>query len=386
MRSTNAHGQGQTARTHRWARSLAPTALNEPLIRRGKLGRAQTSCFELAETRGRERKFRAGVVGCKTTQDRLTFLMMAVGVLHEKGFRLSSVRNVEQKHVAVLIEWLVDRRYANASRATYLNHLRWWVHAVGKPHLERYILKEGARIHPQVCRSYIARYDKSLAPTGVSFDEMFGRVRAIDERVAACLLLMNTFGLRTMEAWHMRPWKVHDKKGRITIVYGTKGGRRRTFRRPLVSKELEQAVLDHARAFAIHRSDSMIPPGSTPQQARAHFYYVMRKAGFTRKDIQRTPHALRHGVALDIFARRYGGAAPARGGLCEDAKRYREAQAECAEYMGHRRPDIGCAYNGSRRQAARRSARRTANGTGSQAWIDEPTGAIDVASRHEDAP
>lgn len=383
MRVTSIRSQRESRDGHPWTQNADIARPRASAVRHGKWGRAKSSCFELVYTRGRQRKCRAGVVGFKTTTDRLSFLVLAVEVLHEKGLRLLSVRNVDKKHVAVLVEWILTSKYANASRATYLNHLRWWMHAVGKSHLEKFVLKEGNKNRPKVCRSYVAREDKSLRPTGVSDEEMLGRVYAIDARVAAVLLLMNTFGLRMMEAWQFCPWESHDKRGRITIRYGTKGGRARTHRSQLVAKHVEQAVIDICRAFAPSRSDSMIPRGTTKDEARAHFYYVMRKVGFTRKDLKRTPHALRHGVALDIFAQCYGGDAPARGGVCDDQKHYREAQAVTADFMGHRRPDNGSAYNGSRRQVARRTSRRPKDLPQTQAWIDVQP-AEGVIARHSE--
>lgn len=163
---------------------------------------------------------------------------------------------------------------------------------------------------------------------------------------------MNTFGLRMMEAWRFRPWKAHDKKGRITIVYGT-SGRKRTYRKPLVSKDTEQAVLEHCRrlrtiAIRLHESAGEHPTASARalllRDAQAGLYSERPSTNSTCASAWRGSRYLRALLGAD---------APARGGLCEDKER-----AVCAEYMGHRRPDIGSAYNGSRRQAARRIARR----------------------------
>jgi integrase len=88
----------------------------------------------------------------------------------------------------------------------------------------------------------------------------------------------------------------------------------------------------------------------------AHFYYVMKKLGITKKALGVTAHGLRHGCANDHHEALTGNKTPVRGGRPLPAEQERVARESTARLLGHSRPDITGAYIGSARSRNATSA------------------------------
>lgn len=359
---------------------------SQPPVRLGKLGRCLASFRDFCKAKDLKRKRRAGCVAHKTARDRRQRGKQAIRILHRKGMKVQSVHNLRAKHFDVLMEHVETADYEPGTRQDWVSFLRWLAQELGLGEVERRIVRRRWRMKHLMRRTYVAKGDRSLLPTGVSFDEMFQRVYAIEPWVAACVLLMHAFALRAKEAMLFRPWDPYDEQGRIHIEYGTKGGRSRTHERPVLSKVYEMAVLGFARLFAASKTESMIPRGMEFKHAYARFYYVMRKAGFTRADVGRTPHALRHGRLQGVFKAEAGFEPSTRGGCMEtDPERACAAADRVSNVAGHKRRWIATAYVGRYAPPRRRKA-NVPHRPDTQAWIDGPSQRESAKAAAESGP
>ena len=345
--------------------------------RLGKLGRCLASYREFCADKGMKRKRRAGTVAYKTARDRRQRGRQAIRILHRTfNMKVESVYNLRAKHFDALMKHVETSDYEPGTRQDWASFLRWFAQELGLRQVERRIVRRRWEINRLMRRSYVAKGDRSLLPTGVSFDEMFRRLYEIEPWVAACALLMHAFALRTKEALLYRPWQPYDEHGRIHIEYGTKGGRPRTHEVPVISLEDATAVLGYCRLFVASKTESMIPRGMEFKQAYARFYYVVRKAGFTHAKLGRTPHALRHGRLQGIFKGKAGFEPSTRGGCMEqDPKRAKEAAGLVSRIAGHNRTWIATAYIG-RYAPPRRRKVTVPERPATQAWIDGPPDSI----------
>lgn len=295
-------------------------------------------------------------VGEKTQRERRFVIERALRDLHAGGFELRRLKNLRGKHVrAILGQWRA-RAHKSSTFATNVSHLRTLCRWVEKPELIR-VLNRLLATEPHLIRRRVATdRDRSERGAGVDRTTILVRAHAVDPRFACQLALIVAFGLRAQEAWLFRPHLAVDSAGTLHILWGTKGGRPRTFPLPLTPQQ--RATLEWAKTFAHSSADSMIPTGWTLERWRRRFYRLCARLGLTKKLSGVTPHSLRHGVLLDLYEQLTGSAAPARGGAlaAQDPGADQAARALVAELAGHSRPSVSAAYLGSPRGTTRASS------------------------------
>lgn len=76
----------------------------------------------------------------------------------------------------------------------------------------------------------------------------------------------------------------------LKVNCGTKGGRDRT----VSVGALERDVLERARKLVVRPGASMIPDGISFMSYRNRVYYLCRKHGITRNQMDIVPHGLCH--------------------------------------------------------------------------------------------
>jgi len=157
-----------------------------------------------------------------------------------------------------------------------------------------------------------------------------------------CLL----FGCRSKEASLLSPkvlLKQAKKKGYVTLVYGTKGGKKRTF--PITSAE-QLEVLE--RAVQIQgKGRSLIPSDMNWKKWRKTGLQVVRNH-LKKHGIKGHPE-LRSSYAAGRYKVLTGLLCPANGGIIIDKKLDVAARLIIAKELGHRRIDVTNAYLGGRR-------------------------------------
>ena len=251
-----------------------------------------------------------GRVGEKTKVERRTVLERALRDLVTSGMQLRLIRNLKAKHVLWILDAWRSRGLQASTMATYVSHLRVLCSWLNNPGLvdviDRYV-----RSDPSLTwRRLVSNRDRSERGAGIDKDEILRLAATLDERFACQLRLIMTLGLRSQEAWLLRP-HLAERQGHVCVNWGTKGGRPRTL--PLTTTE-QRVALEIARSFARTAGESTIPRGWTVQRWRHRYYWLLRKLGMTRAMLGVTPHSLRHGVLMDHFETLTGVPAPAPGG------------------------------------------------------------------------
>ncbi|MBU2122948.1 MAG: integrase domain-containing protein [Gammaproteobacteria bacterium] len=105
------------------------------------------------------------------------------------------------------------------------------------------------------------------------------------------LRLQHMFGLRASEAMCLKPQE-SDLGENLLIHRGTKGGRGRVVP---ISTDAQRATLEAAKALVNPHTGLLGRYGHNLNKTRAHYYYVLKANGITRRESGVTSHGLRHG-------------------------------------------------------------------------------------------
>lgn len=287
----------------------------------------------------------------RTLANRENILYSCIYQLREMGFKLQSVYNLKEKHVAALVSKWDKEGLSAGSIANYLTALRVLTKWIGKPGMVRsgeHYVDDPERIR----RRNVAVRDKSWTAAGVNPDAIIAQVRAIDENVALQLELILAFGLRREEAVQFKPHRV-DEGGVLRVRDGTKGGRERLIP---VENDYQRDVLTRTKQKAQRFHDHVGDPRKTLIQALNRFSYVMHSLGITRSQLGVTAHGLRHQRLNDIYEEVAGVPSPVRQREAGETQLrrgdpYKEALArqKVTVIAGHGRLPITTAYTGSYR-------------------------------------
>lgn len=285
-------------------------------------------------------------VGLKTRSDRAKNLRELAFWLASE-FQVHSIQHLKRKHLVAYCHWLEQKGLKPATIATKLAHVSVLCRVLGKHQLvdEREKLFKDPN---SLRRSLATTRDKSLEAAGLDFEAIYDQARQLNPRVACQLALCREFGLRVQESWRFRP-HLAVRNGFVHVLWGGKGGRKRTLSTPLTAKQ--EALLEIAKTFAATEAESMVPRGLSLRSWKSIFYGVTKKIGLTRKRLGVTPHSLRHSYANCEYERVTSRLSPVQGGALaqDDPHADRAARELVADELGHSRPSIASAYIGSPR-------------------------------------
>lgn len=282
-----------------------------------------------------------GTLTRKARKDVIGGLMRRLCAL---GYYPPTIDDLKAKHVGALLRDAEDRKVSASTFTGYVTCLTVLCLAIGKP---QFVDDVGGYLRdPEyVRRSGVAQYDKSLEGAGISFADVRARAMEVDERIACILELCYEFGMRVNEAWSCRPHQMLQG-GVVCIYWGCKGGRKRQL--SLVLTDEQRALVERAKAFAFTTAESMIPRGVRRKEWKSRWQRAMTRIGLTRKQLGRTPHALRHSFLCKDFETVSGHPAPVHGGNLHviDSVADRAARELVANSAGHVRASIASAYVG----------------------------------------
>jgi integrase len=291
-------------------------------------------------------------ISAKTRKDRRLVMTHMLVDMYRRGYQLCHVDNFKVKHAVSILEHWTAQGLASSTMATYVSHLRTFVVWIGKRELLAAIDRYCAEHPGQTRRRAATDVDKSERGVGVEFVDIYRRAIEVGNLYFSCqLLLIAAFGLRVREAWLFRPHLAVDADGRVSVGWGTKGGRPRKLPMPLT--QTQRLALDRAQALVPDRCGSMVPPGyARLEEWSREFYRLCREIGLTKDQLGITPHSLRHGFLLDLFQQLAGVEPPVRtdDDALPSAARDRAVRKVIAECAGHSRPQVSSAYLGSRRK------------------------------------
>jgi integrase len=291
-------------------------------------------------------------ISAKTRKDRRLVMQHMLVDMYRRGLKLCHLHNFGSKHAIDILQNWTAQGLASSTTSTYVSHLRTFVLWIGKRELLAIIDRYCAE-HPDLTKRRAAtEWDKSEQGVGVKFVEIYRRATELGNEHYSCqLLLIGAFGMRVREAWLFRPHLAIDSDGRISVGWGTKGGRPRKLPMPL--SPTQRLAIDRAQAVVIDRCGSMVPPGyERLEEWSREFYRLSRQIGLTKDQLGATAHSLRHDFLCDLYRELAGVQPPVRSSADPSFSpaRDRAVRKVIAESAGHTRPQISSAYLGSRRK------------------------------------
>lgn len=288
-------------------------------------------------------------ISAKTCKDRRVVMKHMLVDMYRGGYQLNHLDNFRAKHTVRILQHWTAQGLANSTLATYVSHLRTFAVWIGKRELHAVIDRYCAAHPGLVYRRAATDRDKSEKGAGVEFVEIYRRAMEVENEHYSCqLLLIAAFGLRVREAWLFRPHLAIGSDGRVSVGWGTKGGRPRKLPIPLT--RTQRLALDRAQTLVLDRCGSMVPPGyARLEEWSREFYRLNRQIGLTKDQLGATTHSLRHGFLLDLYAELAGIQPPVRSGADtpSSAARDRAVRKVVAECAGHSRLQVSSAYLGA---------------------------------------
>ena len=298
------------------------------------------------------------IVSDDTMSDRGNFLFNFFRRLRENtGFGRIDPRELGARHVSAMVKiWVAEGKTTNTIHV-YLCYLRVFAEWIKKPGMVRTASTYVGKDSPHAHRSQIAMKDHSWEARGVEVAATIAKVAALDSWVGMQLELCWHFGMRTKEARFFRPNEaIRDREHArlsdarlfadathfVRLRQGTKGGRVR-----------DVPILTDAQRELICRIQRSVPKGGfvgvqhhSPEQSRNRFYWVLRRAGVTKRELGVFAHGLRHGYANDLYEAKSGRPSPVRGGGQKHDDDV-EARQAVARALGHGRPGVTGYYIGA---------------------------------------
>lgn len=283
----------------------------------------------------------------QTRIDRRTGILRSLAELHTLGYRLSTPKNLKQKHIQALAEHWRAKGIAARTLHKRFSMLRVFARWMGKRDLvgdlDEYFLAEETR------RPIAATSNKAWEANGVNVAAKIAEAAELDERLAVMMSLQHHIGLRMKEAIELRPLKAElPVGGAIMVSDGTKGGRPRIV--PLETEGAREAFLAAKLLAAKTRSRRLRwPDCPTWRKAQRRYTYYMERLGITKRDLGVTSHGLRHGNIQAFYRRRTGLPTPVEGGALGriDREQHQQVSLEASRNLGHGRLDVTGFYYGS---------------------------------------
>lgn len=246
-------------------------------------------------------------ISISTQKYRVQGLILGFRELRKGGFAIQTPWNLSEKHIRYLVNFWVNEKKLSPgtveNKLTYWRTLATWMRKhqlVGT--MDDYIERPS-----EYRRYYTAEQDKSWEAARINVDEVIARLCKRDRWVAMQVELQAAFGLRTRESMLLRPLKCLGASGQLHVSDGTK---RRRPRVVPIDSEWQYDVLIRAARLANPRTGWMIPDPWSLEEWNAHFYYVLRKEGVTRRGQGVTADGLRHGYVQKMYEEVTGEPAP----------------------------------------------------------------------------
>lgn len=301
----------------------------------------------LLDVLGLDHMHRNKTTGFATKKARAYVAHLAINELKLAGYPIRNLLNIGERHVQAILSVWAGRGLSASTMATRISILRWLTTGLGKRGLVRDPVDYGFAAE-DVHRPQVATQDKSWTTRGTDPAAKIMEIADEDAWVGVQLELCLAFGLRVTEALLIKPRSSHSGDT-LRIEEGTKGGRTRIVP---VRTDVQRAVLERAKRMA-DRSvrGNLVPPRRRPNQARQHLYYVCRKFGIARNQLDITPHGLRHEYANDLYEDVSGTPSTVRGGSTILDKAAEDAALRAVtNELGHARLGITTAYVGARKR------------------------------------
>lgn len=234
-----------------------------------------------------------------TRQARIETMDRLFAFLECEGFQVPSVENLGERHIARYVE---SRKEAGISIRTMQNeaaHIRSAMKAVGRAQAaaSKTISNEALGI------SGGSRKGTKEAPSREAQAQMFGVASQVDPALPVLLRLERHLGLRAIEAIRSGPtlpsWRRQLTSGvGVTVIHGTKGGRRRDVHAP--NRDLALAAVSDALKLLKERRGKLVDKPSL-KQAEGWYRNAMHRT--VTNETGFCGHSLRYAFAQESVAR-----------------------------------------------------------------------------------
>jgi integrase len=293
--------------------------------------------FRIPAAIGRKRK-----ASYRTQDDYQTRMNTFVRTLRELNMPVRNLDEISKKQVRLYFQHMEREGKSAVWMANINTAIRRFGIWIGKPELCPPL---GELMHEPWSgkRRIAAQKDHTWG-----HDELAGvleQVQDVCPMTSLHIRLASLFGHRVQEFLMFRPTDA-VQGDYIHLKEGTKGGRTRMV--PIETEEQRKwlnVAIDIAPNYPNGRL--MAKEGMTLQQARNHFYNVLRICGVSKKNIGLTTHGLRHSYACQVYQDLTGEKAPIQGGAPIDQELDKRARLEIARRLGHGRVSVTTAYLGS---------------------------------------
>ncbi len=281
----------------------------------------------------------------ETLRNRTDIMFSSVTMLikDKKLQHVRSLAQVKPRLLPTLFEMWTAKGISKRAQMNYYTNMKWFWKICGLeiPAIATYEKEEGEFT---ITRTSIR--DKSWKGNGVSFDEIYQKLLAIDPVGARLAYAMKTWGLRPKEALCLQP-HLADGGNKLLLTRGTKTGRHREILFEHFDGETFRKVLDELK--------NEVPPechlawqNRNLKQAKSRLEYLGRLVGLGLNSATGvTWRGLRHDFAIDNLETMGGQIAPVRGGIAINFRALSAARLKITRAMGHNRLEITGAYYGS---------------------------------------
>lgn len=283
-------------------------------------------------------------VGSHTTQADRMSMLKAIAIELKQEYRLQKLDNLKAKHISGLVSKWQREEKSVATIKNRVASLRYLANDV----LEKRNMIPATNAELGIDRrTHDFNTDKGWTPSQ-EFKEN------LPENQQIHVDLMRHLGLRYEEAAKFRPHDA-DKGNKISVYWGTKGGRDREIE---ITNDQQREVLDRAKEFVDqNRQESIIPREMTWKKFDDHSRNIYTQAGMTKEGVG-TPHGLRHQYAQDRYEAITGWKPPAQMSEA-DRKEFKASMGQAekdidararllvSSELGHGRIDVVANYIGS---------------------------------------
>jgi hypothetical protein len=255
-----------------------------------------------------------------TRYDRRQILLSTAGELVSLGYKITSVQQLQRKHVLALTAHWQKKKLDNGTIKNRIAALRHLSVLINKPNMipTNTDLGVGARRHFIIKNRAIVDPDLS----GVS-----------DQSIRISLELQRLFGLRREESLKIKPIMADQESKLVLQGSWCKGNRPREI--PIRTPE-QRHWLDAAKQWVGNFDQSLIPAGQSYIKHRYRYDKVLQKIGVRS-------HGLRHAYAQNRYRELTGWDCPLVGGPqrneLSDQQRSQDvlARMRLSEELGHSR-------------------------------------------------
>lgn len=300
-----------------------------------------------------DRHKKGGAVRKRTRDHRHEVLTKLFQRLQTLGYRITDLHKLEDRHIRVLVRdaWF-EQKYRASTLRDEMTQLRLFGKWIGKPNLVR----KASHYLPEVpleqfIVSQVAKQSKSWTECGIDVLAKVKEADTMDWRFGLMVRVMLSFGLRRMEVLACYPWRsTSDKTGWRIYPNESKTSRPRYI---VIETDAQHRVIEYV-CGRVKKDERMRwetnrhGKAMSFKKATAHFSYLMRKLGITKKLTGTSGHGLRsqfienHSIVASFVPPTLSGS-----GAEMEYDELQVARAVASQQLGHARTSVTGAYYGS---------------------------------------